>query len=1076
MSEGLQKPEYGEIPLKDAVENHTAMNDSNMKNKADKIGKFSPLNDSIKLAHEDINNPNHELTYIQQHYLKKVLLTMEITREFNALSPTYNDITGLRRFGPPFKKYGPKDDTITSIQVNKNPDEEYDSYARQFPVLRFVMDNFVTTFPFIRMHLEKLGPNSDDQSQFWDKIQELFESWKSKKISNSNDRGELSRRQLTLYKVNALLVMIFNSAVRCTADDEYFNTNIEERNAYKSIYKIVGKDAQETTDNTNNKDTASIQSSVSTLSDLESLYSLDEDYNYINGLAINVIGVSRVQIPSKSPKSKGFYEFIIQIRDEASGNNWFVKRRYSEFRKLHRKISLLHSECKIPSLPSKDKTELRFQDSTGEENSTLSELNSITSSITPETSNLQNVEPNISSLEQSFLNAFNLGIKRNSSDSSVSTATSIRKFPRESMRHALRSYLKSVVSVSALKESKEFQEFISMHRCEPNTTELKDIAARKNLDYLLDKQHLNFQKEMIEAVKNIEKSMSELKGKIMDVGIGFIFTELKMKESIGNLSTPFKALVQLIELEVASTEYEWLIGSDSALSTFKSIKRLHRLFPYKLMAGIMRFTNPLQIAKKLIDLFTYQVPHIFHKGRRQSLLQVLFTGLLEDDVKKADHDIKVITNEFRKKVDFKPNADGYYLILDKIDEYFKYTDDAVLQIKKEAEYFKMDLLLSILLHQKDGETQIPDDVLMDLIQDNKKKSEERSIYAICMAYFRLKLRKEDQMSLITLWQESEMINVMKEILAIIFEPLIALFRRAELYKYIPIFAKYIDDLIALVEYYNKDYGKLKQADMVTSFMAIEDKYSEYGYKFLHNLYMNDLKADPKDRVFDGLADWFDRFVRLLQYSKECKSSDEIDITKLLEVTCKTEEERARVIKRIDQIIMDIEAKRNYYEKIQNSDSTDNNDQSINEQGDRTDNDYMKRMRNGKLNKNWDKINQKVLNLTTNMTQSGENNSNGILGLVGLDHDDVMDMNIDLMDIPPKESKRKTIADFNSASEFLQFYLHSTSEGLLESDVEFKKLQEWEDTKYQDDLGCLAKSFTGKVFEYLKKFKEVNNEK
>ncbi|GMF34446.1 unnamed protein product [[Candida] boidinii] len=55
-----------------------------------------------------ISDPNRFLSSTQEHYLKKQLVVIQLTREFNSLSPNYNDISGLRRFGPPFVSIDPR--------------------------------------------------------------------------------------------------------------------------------------------------------------------------------------------------------------------------------------------------------------------------------------------------------------------------------------------------------------------------------------------------------------------------------------------------------------------------------------------------------------------------------------------------------------------------------------------------------------------------------------------------------------------------------------------------------------------------------------------------------------------------------------------------------------------------------------------------------------------------------------------------------------------------------------------------------------------------------------------------------
>ncbi|VEU20253.1 DEKNAAC101125 [Brettanomyces naardenensis] len=1008
------------------------------------------------------------LTPTQEHYLKKELLNIEITGEFSRLSPRYNDVTGLRRFGPPFKDCDPKNPTIADGNgLADRTDEQVKQFDQQFPVLRFVVQNYVATFPFIRMHLKKLGPGLD-QATFWDKIQELFETWKSKKISNSNDRGELSRRQLGLFKTKSLLVMLFNSAIRCTGDEIYFKTDTGERNAYKKLAKLMGENDVEDSEN----------------SDLETISSLDGS-TYVGGLDINVVGVTRVlDNLAISGRRKSHYEFIIRVKAEKpEGEQWYVRRRYSDFVQFHRSIKLLYVGNKIPNLPSKDKSKLSFDvEGADDDLDSLNETASITTSLTSEESSMATATPDIYQLESRFLNFGRLIGSRDSGSSS--RITDKVKFPRENMRISLRGYLKLLCSIDVVRRSHEFDEFIGASPVLPTEIEMNDISAREKLDNLVNLQHLKFQQETIKIVKRIEESMVGLREEVLNSGMEYIFKQLREHDTIAGLSSPFKALIQLIELEVASTQYEMLIGSDSAHDTFRSIKRIHSLFPYRIVATIMRFTNPLQVMKSMIDLFTYQMPHFFHKGRRMSLLQTLFTGILADDVKKAEREIEKAKEKYeRKTYTLEGSTYDYRLILKKIEAYFEYSDDEVLHIKKEAEYFNMELLLSILLG--DQREELPEDLAVEVIDSylatvgskkEKGHSDVNSLYGLADIYFKLQLRKYDRSMLIELWEEPEMMAVTKEVLAIFFEPLISLFKKAELYKYIPVFARYMSELIELIEYYQKDYNKFKQTDIVASFTALEDKFAQYAYEFLHNLYMNDLSAeDEDDRIFDGLAKWFDGFVRLLRFAEDRGGEANIDMNELLDTVLPDPADRARVIQRVDLIIAEIEKKRNYYESIRQK-NLSRTTSRVPEPMDQMDNDYMKSMRNGKLTKNWDKINERVIKLTNQLANEGTDTSEGnaMYSMVGLNNEDVREMNLDLMEVPEKDSeaKRRWISSFESGTDFLDAYKEANSGGSLETDAEFKALQEWEDTKYNNDLGKLSGPFREMVYEKLAEFKQA----
>lgn len=1220
---------------------------------------------------------NIHLSPLEEHYLKKTLIKNQIISELNSLSPEYNDTSGLRRFGPPFVPADPQlllknPDSGTLDQIVSISQASIDIFKSQFPLLRFIFDNYFVTFPFIKIHINKLGPSMKDQSKFWLKIQVLFELFKSKKISNSNDRGSTSKRKLIMYKFQSLFLMLFNSSIYCKQDHEYFELDKEKRGAYKKLGKFIDQaEAQNIDDNEKNEEIIKhkiendkkniLNMNLSPERLLAYLDNIDND-EFINGYYLNVVGVSIETETSTSfwgSKESKYYAFIIHVK-KPQQQGYFIKKRYSDFSTLYKQLKESYPGCHLPELPSKDKHEVEMNlnndescnskksdidynkidefdsnltDMDKESLDALFAMNSPSISTSSEfvqdesenssqhnsssgllktpklggflksplsassrkfTASSPTLGKNMGKLEKSFLSSFKkttgLGSssssvdinsdlsltashKRTESQTSVLSENSIDSinssdtsetfhsaqeanvdsvtgkiatisvkdnkitFPREILRQSLRGFLKYLLYIKPIVKSHEFELFLGKDNTKPiilNKKEIEDIQHRVNIDHLRTLQHYKFQSALVGIVKILEKDIENLKTEIYNEGFGYVFERIKKYKTLHELcgydsenlnnstwlknanmigaeeinfeevesndsknigsasdeSAPLRGLIRIILLEIASTQYELLVGSDSALGTLKTIKRLHAVFPYRLVAGVLRFTNPLMMVKRMIDVFTYQMPNVsgtmsgsvnaigsgiggmmqglgFSKRKPEdstnsanannkpvnsggkSLLQLIFSGMLGEDLRKLEKELI----EVKDLLISHNNEDGYgegEIIIERIDSYFKADDDIVLHIKDMSKKLDLDIPITILMPNnglKNCEelgTQTIKNILKDYahikqveIEKNKtdlendengenseklinKSKELDSPYRLSKRYFYLQLRKFDKESLVELWNEPELMNVIKEVFSLFLSPLIDLFKKAEVYKYVPILAKYIGELIELCENYNNDYGEFGRSDIVGSLVGLGEKYSEDVYRFIRDMYLNDIKSNGEDgKLFEGIVEWLNRIISFLRFVKNERPDLMIDLNKMIHDMKLNSEDKIKILKSINLVVKKAERKKQVLEKMENTGEL----KKKNEEEER-EHDWMKMSRDRKVDSNWDAIHSRVFKVGETISGNGGD----VLDMVGIEGiEDGEDIETDseteeIQQVDGKAIRMKKLKDCNwEVDEFVENY-------------------------------------------------------
>ena len=1157
------------------------------------------------------------LSPIEEHYLKKLLLKNEIARELNSLSPEYNDTSGLRRFGPPFVPADPQrmlenpnDGTLDQIYAIS--EASIDIFRDQFPLLRFIFDNFIITFPFIKIHLHKLGNTLKEQSKFWLKIQVLFEIFKSKRISNSNDRGSTSKRKLVLYKFQSLFLTLFNSSIYCVQDPEYFEMDKQRRGAYTKLGKFIdASESEQLKQNEQQADTSSLKSD-SILLDVnlphdKLLAYLDDvhDDEFINGWYINVCGVT-VERETKSTfwgaKESKYYAFIIFVKNVDTERGWFIKRRYSEFSKLHNNLHVNHPGVKVPELPAKDKNSVRMSGADTEDDEGViptmvvtddmdftegmdketldallgsgmsspisseegvletkglnlnlnlnvmkspklfgkanfmgktSSASSITSTSDSSSSMGNNSKSKLKSKSsKSFLSTLKkpwsspstsqslspppptspLALSSSSSSSvlkspvhrrvgsfasaqtdystaetteTAETASSVtfhsasayvdvnihadatldanangnanvdevRSFPREPLRQSLRGWLKYVLHVKVLASSVELTAFLKGTDTDVvlSDKEWTDVQRRLYLDHMRLVQHYKFQAALAGIVTTLEHDVEALKKQVYQEGFGYVFDRVKKYATLRDLcgfdesggggwlqsaiednenakantdagacagavddeKAPLRGLIRIILLEIASTQYELLIGSDSAAATLHTLKRLHAMFPYTLVAGVLRFTNPLAMAKRMIDVFTYQMPsasgavgvvsegiggvmqglgwikrkedgdaynkngHNHAAGRGKSLLQLIFSSMLGDDLRKIEREVIEVTKLLREC----DESDGS-AIISRLDAYFAADDDVVMRVKRVSVKMSVEIPVAVMLPGNGLQGEEVPELSDERLLKGVDKSEE--LHKLMKRYFHLQLRKYDKESLMSLWNEPELLAVIKEVISMFLSPLIELFKRAEVYRYVPIFAKYVGELLTLCETYSEDYGKWGdggkgqgKSDIVGALVGVAEKYQEYAYTFIRDMYM----GDEEGMLFEGVVEWLNGVVRVLRTSRESEgSSAKLDLNALVnDQVSLNEQEKVELLRSVAAVVKRAERKREALEAMERS-----GELAQRRQEQEKEKDWAKMVRDQRVDAQWTQLHERVFKIGEAVT--GETGADIAYG----DEDDLSD--------------------------------------------------------------------------------------
>lgn len=716
----------------------------------------------------------------------------------------------------------------------------------KLPVMTHIFNAQVQTFPFI---------NSVNPKEFWeDKVQTFVESLAQKDLSSSADRAEETKRRRIGRKLTNLIALYLSSGLQTTTPME--KTAFVQPPAEDGVRNI----------------------------DLDKIVVDLYDAHYINDIDVNVVGV-RIVSERHGFLYEDHAEFMIKAQFRGAPPV-YVARRYSEFRKLQTQLEKEFPGKPLPTLPSHNKSTTIMGD--------FDDSDSI--SAASEESDHENESSNRPNPIAKFFS----GNKKQ-----VST------YPREKQRITLRSYLRALLRNTQVVKSQSLLEFLFRDRLKPTLEELKDMDNRRRLDIKRIEDQIEFYKIATERARVLEVHMSEFKQDLMAPGgLQKIFSEIRTKGSVDQLSPKFQKFLEWAEIEFGGTLYNMFVADDSSPEFFSQVSRIHKLVPYTLLRAVLRVSNPMAIMKGVIDLFLAQP-----LGRR-SLLQNILIMVLSDDIKVQE---KAIT-ELKKKVN---NAS----IVASFEAYL----DASYSVKEEIRARNSDLIMSIITSPMIS--QMSPEAVMEIEawytawnSAVEGKHVENSDYVESFSnlteLFKLMVRKRDKDQIQNLWNEASTMGLVKTLFTIFYGPLVEVFRSAKVHEAVGDFEKFMSDLMRVVRAAEGNALSSDPNQMVQEFYELCQRHVPALYKFIHQVYVHD------NGLFDEIMMWISGIMEFLRNGNG-KKLDLNEVCRQGQVNAGVD--IAKVQREIDSIVAWIDERREWREQQRaHKKSTSDNTQAIKE--------------------------------------------------------------------------------------------------------------------------------------------------
>ncbi|OQV08873.1 hypothetical protein CLAIMM_13087 [Cladophialophora immunda] len=791
---------------------------------ADKPANGSGANGDVKVPKISVDAPTSPsgsvppagqlLTGKQEHYLKRELISRQVSDEITELSSP----TALQRFGAPFRsQYG-----------------EVSPMDSELPILRYIFVNHVRNFPFLDQAKEK---------EFWqDKLQTFLESFASKYISSSEDRLEETKRKKLARKSEKLVELMMVSGVPTAS-------GYEERIRFAEM-EVVERGANE-----------------------QGLVVNIPEGNYINDWDINVAGV-RITSVKRTVRYHQHAEFLIRVK-RPDQPEVYIGRRYGEFVKLHKRLRTEMPGKILPPLPRKNKSSTFTSVLPSGEDDTSS-LSSVSTGASVEESgrNFLPVHRRLKSSNSLSPNAGSGSPKSSASpkrslsrDRSASPSPGIIRLHREDQRVSLRAFLRTLLQNPNIAQSKSMSDFLTLQPIGLNEEESEDIERRKEMDARRLEEQRKFYDIARKRAAELDTYMEKFRRNIVEAnGLTKLFAEIRSKEKLEDLSPEYQKFAEWLRIEVAATIYHLFLAEDNSPELFAQARRIHSLVPYTVLKNVIRIANPAAVMSGVLDLFLAQ-PF----GAR-SLLQRIFAQTLADGIRQFQRSIDGVAGQVQDPI-----------LVNKIKAFVDSPEETKNIVRTEASTEQIDLVVAILRSEQFEPELTPPQIQRvfnawvawnsAVENEDEELKQGAEMFSHLKQLLKLMTRQRDKAMMAAMIEEPNTLQLFRDLFTIFYEPLIRVYKSANVYSSITDFARFADDAIKTVEIAQRQDVSADPNQTVQSFIDLCARHEHNLYKFIHEVHTHD------NGLFTALMGWIEGILEFLR--KGPRSGGRLDMNAIL---------------------------------------------------------------------------------------------------------------------------------------------------------------------------------------------------
>jgi hypothetical protein len=271
-----------------------------------------------------------------------------------------------------------------------------------------------------------------------------------------------------------------------------------------------------------------------------------------------------------------------------------------------------------------------------------------------------------------------------------------------------------------------------------------------------------------------------------------LFKEIKEKEKIEDLSIQYRKFAEWLRIEIAAVIYHLFLAEDNSPEVFAQAKRIHSLIPYSVIKNVIRIANPAAVMSGVLDIFLAQ-PF----GTR-SLMQRIFSLTLNDGIK-----------SFQKSIDALIVSKNDPVFCEKLKTYTNAEPEIKEALRLEAEQENIDLIVVVLRSdllqpeltgeqiQRLFNAYVAFNNAVENIDEELRQGAQ--LFSYMKQLMKLYTRQRDKQMMLELVEEPVTLQLFRDLFTIFYEPLVRVYKSANVYNSVTDFAVFLDDMIQVLQ-------------------------------------------------------------------------------------------------------------------------------------------------------------------------------------------------------------------------------------------------------------------------------------
>jgi hypothetical protein len=360
---------------------------------------------------------------------------------------------------------------------------------------------------------------------------------------------------------------------------------------------------------------------------------------------------------------------------------------------------------------------------------------------------------------------------------------------RENQRISLRAFLRYLLQNPQVAQTKAMQEFLTHDPLTPTDEDVVDIVRRKAVDEKRIEEQKQFYEIARKRAAELDVYMEQFRQDIVERnGLTKLFREIKDKETIQDLSVQYQKFAEWLRIEVAATVYHLFLAEDNSPELFSQAKRIHSLIPYTLLKNAIRLANPAAVMASVLDLFLAQ-PF----GSR-SLMQRIFSVALHDGIR-----------SFQKNIDAVSAKIGDDVFVNKLQAFIDSDEVIKVEIREEAIADDVDIIVAILRSELIEPPLVSSQIqrlynayvaFNNAVENTDEELKQGAqLFSYLKQLMKLQLRQRDKQMMLQMIEEPVTLQLLRDLFTIFYEPLVRVYKSANVYNSITDFSVFIDDMI-----------------------------------------------------------------------------------------------------------------------------------------------------------------------------------------------------------------------------------------------------------------------------------------